>query len=242
MLKLKLQYFAHLIWRADSFEKTLMLGKIASFLLAGRKGDDKVWDGGIASLTQWMWDWVNSRSWWWTGRPGILQSMGLQRVGHDWLEACLKVGLIIQQCYQEGIFYLVFTVSLPLWRLDGCNHSRKQGEGDKRVNSSFSLYQGKKSFLQALNQLLLTLQWSSRGHMPTPRPFTGKGEWVHHDWMKPVITYPVCWALSLNKIEACWQARRGMAFGQVPQGVCIGLKGIESQLTYPNLLHYLLSN
>jgi len=39
---------------------------------------------GLASLTQWTWDWVNSRSWWWTGRPGVLQSMGLQKVGHDW--------------------------------------------------------------------------------------------------------------------------------------------------------------
>ena len=39
----------------------------------------------MASLTQWMWIWVNSRSWWWTGRPGVLQCMGLQRVGHDWV-------------------------------------------------------------------------------------------------------------------------------------------------------------
>ena len=42
------------------------------------------WDGWMASPTQWTWVWVNSRSWWWTGRPGMLQSMGLPRVGHDW--------------------------------------------------------------------------------------------------------------------------------------------------------------
>ena len=42
------------------------------------------WDGWMVSLTQWTWVWVNSRSWWWIGRPGMLQSMGLQRVGHDW--------------------------------------------------------------------------------------------------------------------------------------------------------------
>ena len=42
------------------------------------------WDGWMASLTQWTWVWVNSRSWWWTGRPGVLQSMGSQRVRHDW--------------------------------------------------------------------------------------------------------------------------------------------------------------
>ena len=42
------------------------------------------WDGWMASPTQWTWVWVNSRSWWWTGRPGVLQFMGSQRVGHDW--------------------------------------------------------------------------------------------------------------------------------------------------------------
>ena len=48
------------------------------------EGDDRGWDGWMASLTQWTWVWVNSRSWWWTGRPGMLQSMGLQRVRHTW--------------------------------------------------------------------------------------------------------------------------------------------------------------
>ena len=51
---------------------------------AGGEGDDRGWDGWMASLTRWIWVWVNSRSWWWTGRPGILRFMGLQRVGHDW--------------------------------------------------------------------------------------------------------------------------------------------------------------
>ena len=46
---------------------------------------DRGWDGWMASLTWWMWLWVNSRSWWWTGRPGVLQFMGLQRVGHNWV-------------------------------------------------------------------------------------------------------------------------------------------------------------
>ena len=51
---------------------------------AGGKGDDRGWDGWMASLTWWTWVWVNSGSWWWTGRPGVLQFMGSQRVGHDW--------------------------------------------------------------------------------------------------------------------------------------------------------------
>ena len=75
MLKLKLQYFGHLMWRADSVEKTLMLGKIE-----GRR----MRLSWMASPTQWTWVWVNSRSWWWTGKPGMLQSMGSQWVGHDW--------------------------------------------------------------------------------------------------------------------------------------------------------------
>ena len=52
---------------------------------AGREGegDDRGWDGWMASPTQWTWVWVNSRSWWWTGRPGVLQFMGWQRIGHD---------------------------------------------------------------------------------------------------------------------------------------------------------------
>ena len=82
MLKLKLQYSGHLMRRADSFEKTLMLGKIK----AGGEGDDRGWDSWLASQTQWTWVWYpSSGSWWWTGRPGVLQSMGLQRVGHNWV-------------------------------------------------------------------------------------------------------------------------------------------------------------
>ena len=68
------------MWRADSFEKTLMLGKIEGMRRRGLTG----WDGWMASPTQWTWVWVNSRSWRWIGRPGVLWLMGLQRVGYDW--------------------------------------------------------------------------------------------------------------------------------------------------------------
>ena len=81
MLKLKLQYCGHLMRRADWFEKTLMLGKIEGW----GEWDDRGWDGWMASPTWWTWVRVNSRSWWWTGRPGVLWFMGLQRVGHDWV-------------------------------------------------------------------------------------------------------------------------------------------------------------
>ena len=52
---------------------------------AGGEGDDRGWDGWMASPTWWMWVWVNSGSWWWTGRPDMLRFMGSQRVGHDWV-------------------------------------------------------------------------------------------------------------------------------------------------------------
>ena len=67
--------------------KSWLIGKDAD---AGRdwgqeeKGDDRGWDGWMASLTLWTWVWVNSGSWWWTGRPGMLRFMGSQKVRHDW--------------------------------------------------------------------------------------------------------------------------------------------------------------
>ena len=53
-------------------------------LRAGGEGDERGWDGWMALPIQWTWVWVNSGSWWWTGRPGVLWFMGLQRVRHDW--------------------------------------------------------------------------------------------------------------------------------------------------------------
>ena len=80
MLKLKLQYFGHFMGRVDQLEKTLMLGGIGG---RRRRGQERRrW---MASLTQWTWVWVNSGSWWWTGRPGVLWFMEFQRVGHDWV-------------------------------------------------------------------------------------------------------------------------------------------------------------
>ena len=81
MLKLKLQNFGHMIGRTDSLEKILMLER----LKAGGEGGDRGWVGWMTSPTQWTWVWVSSGSWWWTGKPGVLQSLGSQRVRHDWV-------------------------------------------------------------------------------------------------------------------------------------------------------------
>ena len=90
MLKLKLQYFGHLMQTTDSLEKTLMLGK--------SERDDRGWDGWMASRTWRTWVWTNSGSWWWTGKPGVLQSMGPQRVGHNWVtELNWTVGVVAPQ-------------------------------------------------------------------------------------------------------------------------------------------------
>ena len=105
MLKLKLQYLGHLSQRTDSFEMTLMLEKTEG---ERRRG----WDGWMASLTQWTWVWANSRSWWWTGRPGTLQSMGSQGVGHDWVTELnwrWARGYIIQ--HREYSQYCTITVN-----------------------------------------------------------------------------------------------------------------------------------
>ena len=81
MLKLKLQYFGHLMQSVDSLEKPLMLGGIRD---RRRRGQPRI-DGWMASLTRWTWVWVNSGIWWWTERPGVLWFMGPQRVGHYWM-------------------------------------------------------------------------------------------------------------------------------------------------------------
>ena len=80
MLKLKLQYFGHLMWRADHWKRPWFWER----LKAGGEGDLRGWDRWMASLTWWTWVWASSRSWWWTVKPGVLQSTGSQRVGHDW--------------------------------------------------------------------------------------------------------------------------------------------------------------
>ena len=84
--KTKFEAETPILWPPDA--KNSLFGKRPwcwQRLKAGGEGEDRAWNGWMASLTQWAWVWVNSRSWWWTGRPGVLQSMGSQTVGHNWV-------------------------------------------------------------------------------------------------------------------------------------------------------------
>ena len=101
MLKLKLQYFGHFMRRVDSLERPWCWEGLG----AGGEGDNREWDGWMISPTRWTWVWVNSRSWWWTGRPGVLRFMGLQKVGHNWATE-LNWILIRFEIVTMNIFYL----------------------------------------------------------------------------------------------------------------------------------------
>ena len=88
-------------------------------LRAGGEGDDREWDGWMASLTQWTWVWTSSESWWRTGTPGILQSMESQRVRHDWatelswLNRKKKVAFSWQGLSQWKVKESLYAIALP---------------------------------------------------------------------------------------------------------------------------------
>ena len=92
MLKLKLQSLA--TWCKELTH--LKRPWCCEILEVEGEGDNIGWDGWMASLMQWTWVWVGSGSWWWTGKPGVLQSMGLQRVGHNWVTELNWVKFLIK--------------------------------------------------------------------------------------------------------------------------------------------------
>ena len=90
MLKLKLQYFGHVMQELTHWKRPCCWER----LKAGGEGDNRGWDGWMASPTQWTWVWVNSGSWWWTGSPGMLRFMRTQSQTwlHDWTDTVLHSG------------------------------------------------------------------------------------------------------------------------------------------------------
>ena len=95
MLKLKLQYFSHPMQRVDSLEKTLMLGGNGGWRRRGRQ--KMSWLDGITDSMDGVW--VNSGTWWWTGRPDVLHFMGSQRVGHNWSDLAAAAAARSASCY-----------------------------------------------------------------------------------------------------------------------------------------------
>ena len=102
-LMLNLQYFDHLMWRANSLEKPLVLGKIE-----GRKRrGDREWDGWMASPNQWTWVWENSRWWWWTGKPEVLQAMGQKELDTtERMDNNNNANKLIKSPIQYGLTYM----------------------------------------------------------------------------------------------------------------------------------------
>ena len=173
MLKLKLQYFGHLIWRADSFEKTLMLGR----LRAGGEGDDRGWYGWMASPTQWMglgglWELVTDR------RPGVLRFTGLQSRTQlsDWTELnrCLK----IQQ--QLAILLKVLMFLPPTFRLQ-----RRKQELYQPMTQASQVY---KRIQAKLSQSLLDCKrYSEAGRI----------------WLKTALSLSVVWVAPPSWAGCC---------------------------------------
>ena len=102
---------------------------------AGGDGNNRGWDGCMASPTQWTWVWVHSGSWWWIGRPGVLRFMGSQRVGRDWATELNWIPYFVWLCWREilGIwkYSLVCLYCLLKWAVfDGVNISLKGGWSD----------------------------------------------------------------------------------------------------------------
>ena len=81
-------------------------------LKVGEEGDDRGWDGWIALPTQWTWVWVNSGSWWWRGKPGMLQSVGSQRVRHDWTTEMTELSTLHVEC---GSFSMCAQLLSHVW-------------------------------------------------------------------------------------------------------------------------------
>ena len=108
--------------------KSWLIGKYCFWegLGAGGKGDNRGWDGWMASPTWWTWVWVNSGSWWWTGRPGMLRFMGLQRVGHHW-------GTELN--WTELVYYRRYTSATVKWK-------RYVGQRMAAVMGNFSAFFG----------------------------------------------------------------------------------------------------
>ena len=105
MLKLKLQYSGHWCKELTHLKRPRCWER-----LRAREEDDRGWDGWMASPTQWTWVWVDSGSWWWTGRPGVLWFMGSQRAGHDWATELMWLNNNDRQWHQTSWYEFLYWI------------------------------------------------------------------------------------------------------------------------------------
>ena len=163
MLKLKVQSFGHLMWRADSHPDTGKDWRRESWLppwywerlKAGREGDNRVRDDWMASTIWWTWVWVNSRSWWWTGKLGVLQSMGSQRVRQteqlNWTELSCCCTLKYKQTAKDH------------WASEESSQYDKDPNNQKKQHRGNRLWikckniKGKKPIINSLRELIKIL-------------------------------------------------------------------------------------
>jgi len=137
MLKLKLQYFGHLMRRVDSLEETLMLGGIGG---RRKRGWQRIrWLDGITNS--------NSGSWWWTGRPGVLQFMGSQRVGHEWVTELNWI--LIPACASSSPVFL---------KMYSAYNVNKQGDNIQPWHTPFNIW--KQSVVPC--PVLTVASWSAK--------------------------------------------------------------------------------
>ena len=154
---------------------------------AGGEGDDKGWDGWMASPTRWTWVWVNSGSWGWTGKPGVLWFMGSQRVGHDWeTELNWTASNVLTGVW---LFVIPWTISPPVSSVHGISQARILSVGSHFLLQGIFLNQGSNlCFLCLLHcrQILPLTHWGSPSRSLTCIPKQDRSLW----WSKYLVVSP----------------------------------------------------
>ena len=131
MVKLKLQYFGHLMWRTN-WKRPWCWER----LKVGGEGDDRGWDGWMASPTQWTWVWASSGRWWGTARPGVLLSTELQRAGCEWATEHQELLAVVLRLQVVGLrSFLLLWLEVAAWGvtralLQQTRKSRQDAEGE----------------------------------------------------------------------------------------------------------------